>query len=746
MSNINTIRYSVRYVNGPSFANINWSTTQSCDNDNNSGVITLTKGEWKDILDDSINIDTYPDCNISFNTFFQSNPSISCFSNVCVSPIALNPGASFIFLPTGSNQVTLSGSIVGNYSNLLWTYISSSKTTLTKTSTSFLTMSFSPQTKLELFEETLLPNLPVSFSISEVGVPFEGVVWKQLAGASQLSYYNNNTSSLVLIASASIEGDYVVESDQSFTYPIYTDITQSYAGSSFSSSIVSSPQSTSIIVLQSQSFGENGYRFSATASDPGTYIVKVVETSTYCYFPTASVLYADSITPTFVFSQSGQYSYNMCVQNQCGDYVCVPFSIDVPTINYLPDFTIGSGFNNTVRDILYYSDPNGFLQDIYVVGDFTNYNGSLVKGIVRLKNDGYIQDGWASYNGFSGSGIPSQLQPTIDSNGVLVGTSEINNGFQSGSFGYNNYTNHIFKINSYGVVETSSFNIDYNLDEGAINNRLFNFCSPKDQLIFSCQPRFTRFMDFYSNDVFTPYSSITANGVYTIDENRVMLTGTSYVPATGSIPNSGYVPSPITASIPNGAVIINTQTGYLDSRFTGFSGSNGSGVWKAAFDKNKNYAILQLHDWPCSEGNYYGSSWNGVSVGGLIKVNLTTGQMDSTFNIGTGSLQFGSLSSSDCPNHPWMDVLEVLNDDRVIFVVSQTGLNVNGTSITAGQPYVLDVSGSIDSLNLARFNGYVSCLKQLPDGRFLAGGTFTSYDGIPVNNFVRLDSTGNVDL
>jgi hypothetical protein len=63
-------------------------------------------------------------------------------------------------------------------------------------------------------------------------------------------------------------------------------------------------------------------------------------------------------------------------------------------------FAVGSGFNGSVRKIVHTEDSSG---DIYAVGGFTTYQGSAANGLVRLNDDGSPEMSFMTGTGFSNS-------------------------------------------------------------------------------------------------------------------------------------------------------------------------------------------------------------------------------------------------------------------------------------------------------------------------------------------------------
>ena len=63
-------------------------------------------------------------------------------------------------------------------------------------------------------------------------------------------------------------------------------------------------------------------------------------------------------------------------------------------------FAVGTGFNDSVGKIVHTADSTG---DIYAVGEFTTYQGSAANGLVRLNKDGSPVDNFLPGTGFSNS-------------------------------------------------------------------------------------------------------------------------------------------------------------------------------------------------------------------------------------------------------------------------------------------------------------------------------------------------------
>lgn len=107
-------------------------------------------------------------------------------------------------------------------------------------------------------------------------------------------------------------------------------------------------------------------------------------------------------------------------------------------------FHTGTGFNNTVRDIV--QQQNGKL---VVIGDFQSYNNKAINTIVRLNKDGSIDTTFRTGTGFSRGGIGLNKLLALNNDKLIV----------NGSFmQYNDYYSYgIIRLNTNGTVD-SSFN------------------------------------------------------------------------------------------------------------------------------------------------------------------------------------------------------------------------------------------------------------------------------------------------
>jgi uncharacterized delta-60 repeat protein len=123
------------------------------------------------------------------------------------------------------------------------------------------------------------------------------------------------------------------------------------------------------------------------------------------------------------------------------------------------------------------------------------------------------------------------------------------------------------------------------------------------------------------------------------------------------------------------------------------------------------------------------TSYNGTTANRIIRLN-SGGSIDGTFNTGTGFT--GSVV-----------FMELQPDGKIL--VGATN-NYNGTTVK--RIIRLNSDGSIDgtfSLTGTEFDNAVNEIKLQADGKILAIGPFTSYDGATANRIIRLNSDGSID-
>jgi uncharacterized delta-60 repeat protein len=134
------------------------------------------------------------------------------------------------------------------------------------------------------------------------------------------------------------------------------------------------------------------------------------------------------------------------------------------------------------------------------------------------------------------------------------------------------------------------------------------------------------------------------------------------------------------------------------------------------------------------DGGYiaFGSftQFNGISVNGIVKL-TAKGNLDLTFN-----------PSQSGPDNTVKDVV-VLSDGKLLVAGNFTKYN----GVTVNRLIRLNSDGSIDTSfsTGTGFNYTIYSIVVQPDGKILAAGSFSKYNGLAVNKVIRLFPNGDLD-
>lgn len=166
------------------------------------------------------------------------------------------------------------------------------------------------------------------------------------------------------------------------------------------------------------------------------------------------------------------------------------------------------------------------------------------------------------------------------------------------------------------------------------------------------------------------------------------------------------------------------QNVQVDASFNSFD----NGLLSTGFDKEVD-KIISLPD-----GGYiaFGSftQFNGISVNGIVKL-TAKGNLDLTFN-----------PNQSGPDNTVKDVV-VLSDGKLL--VAGNFNKYNG--VTVNRLIRLNTDGSIDtSFSMGTgFNYTIYSIVVQPDGKIIAAGSFSKYNGQAVNKVIRLLPNGDLD-
>jgi len=123
------------------------------------------------------------------------------------------------------------------------------------------------------------------------------------------------------------------------------------------------------------------------------------------------------------------------------------------------------------------------------------------------------------------------------------------------------------------------------------------------------------------------------------------------------------------------------------------------------------------------------TSYNSITRNRIVRLN-TDGSLDNTFSIGTGLNNF-------------VTSIEIQSDGKIIVVGEFITYNSNARNRIVR----LNTDGSLDNTFSigTGFNNIVQSTKIQTDGKLIAGGAFTNYNGTGRNGIVRLNTDGSID-
>jgi uncharacterized delta-60 repeat protein len=354
-----------------------------------------------------------------------------------------------------------------------------------------------------------------------------------------------------------------------------------------------------------------------------------------------------------------------------------------------------------------------------VGGFFTSYNGVTRNSIIRLNNDGTVDNtfniGTGVTSGFNGDIISIALQPDGK---ILAG------GFFTTYSGVT--SNNIIRLNTGGTID-NTFNIGTGVTSG-FDDEVWSIALQSDGKILV-----GGFFSTYNN---TPTGRIIRlNTGGTIDNTFTGVTSGFNATASSIVlqPDGkilvGGAFSTYNGIFKNKIIRLNND-GTIDNTFnigTGFTDNTAV-----------NTLVLQPDGKILAGGSF--STYSGVTSNGIIRLN-TGGTIDNTFNIGTGFTDNSIVWSI------------ALQPDGKILVggsfstysgVTSNGiirLNINGT---IDNNTTFNVSGGFFGTIVAGVNIYTITLQK--NGKILVGGDFTKYNTLNFNKIIRLDMNQNATL
>lgn len=407
-------------------------------------------------------------------------------------------------------------------------------------------------------------------------------------------------------------------------------------------------------------------------------------------------------------------------------------------------FNIGTGFTYTVYSIERQSDGK-----YIVAGDFQNYNGSAVARIARLDVTGALDNTFNS-GGAGADGIVTVA--TILPSGKIIAAGYFTNynglssprivrlnsdGSTDGTFsvgaGFNQNVNEVCVQTDGKIMATGNFttykggSITRIIRIDTAGNRDITF-NPGTGPNSSCN---TVFMN--------PDGKVYIGGFFTQIDSFARLHFARLL-STGFVDHSFFYDSKLNNQIlaiafqKNGKAIIGgqftkynsisanriarlTNDGSLDPTFTTGTGANNIIRTIAVLPNDK---ILIGGDF---------TTYNGVARNRIAQLNAD-GTLDNSFTVGTGAQS---------------TVYSIVTLSSGKIIVGGKFISYNGTA--SNRIVQLNSNGTYDnSLVIGTgFNNIVYKLLIQPDGKILAGGAFTTYNGTAQNRITRLTSAGALD-
>jgi len=373
----------------------------------------------------------------------------------------------------------------------------------------------------------------------------------------------------------------------------------------------------------------------------------------------------------------------------------------------------GGGPNRRVTTIAPATDDSG---DLYVGGDFSSINGSAVRGLARLNSDGSVDTVFDMSSGGVNPGVFA-LAATTDGSGDL---------YVGGDFTRINGTvaNRVARLNSDGTLDAA-----FDMSGGGANREVRTLVPATDASgDLYVGGDFTRINGAVANHVARLNSDGTLDIAFDMSSggaNNDVLTLAAATDGSGDLYVGGHF-TRINGTVANRVARLNSD-GTLDTAFDMSSGGVNGRVHTLAL------ATDSSGDLYVGGGSF--SAINGTSVRNLARLN-SDGSVDTAFDMSGGGIINSVLT------------LAPATDDSGDLYVGGRFTNINGSLINRlGR---LNSDGSVDSAFDMSSGGVDEDLHILApatdgSGDLYVGGGFNNINGTAVNGLARLNSDGTLD-
>jgi uncharacterized delta-60 repeat protein len=230
---------------------------------------------------------------------------------------------------------------------------------------------------------------------------------------------------------------------------------------------------------------------------------------------------------------------------------------------------------------------------------------------------------------------------------------------------------------------------------------------------------------------FSSYDGNASSGIARINSDGTY--DSTFIVGTGFL---GGTPSSVVIQNDGKVIVVGTFTSYNGNPSDGIVRINTNGSYDATFVVGTGFAggictdvLLQSDGKVIVIGAI--TSYNGNPSSGIVRIN-TNGSYDATFVVGTG---FGIANPISC----------VIQSDGKI-VVGGNIVTYNGNSIN--QIVRINTNGSYDNTFVSGtgfVGGFPLNVQLQSDSKILVGGTFASYDGNSSAGIVRINTNGSYD-
>jgi len=362
-----------------------------------------------------------------------------------------------------------------------------------------------------------------------------------------------------------------------------------------------------------------------------------------------------------------------------------------------PYFSIGSGCNQYVSSSAIQTDGK-----IIIGGSFTTYDGAARNYISRINPDGSNDPSFTIGLGFNSSVRGIQIQ--TDGKIIVVGDFTAFNGTAR---------NYIARLNTNGSLDVT-FNPGTGFSNGSATT-IINSVSIQEDGKIVLGGSFLNYNGSPSKNI----ARVNTDG--SLDPTFAIGTGFDYTIFTTSIQADGKLIAGGLFTTYNGSAInqiarLNTN-GSLDNTF------NPS----TSFNNTVTSSVVQA-DGKIVVGGAF-TSFNGSTTNYIARLN-SNGTLDGTFTSGAG------FSNGAQP--ALIRTISIQDDGKLI--IGGTFTAYNGTSMN--RIIRLNTSGQLDPTFLigSGFANTVFTTIIQTDGKIIAGGTFTAFNGTTVNRIARIES------